>query len=57
MKGHNWGICRKCLKFHKHPRGMLGKTHSDKIKEIQREKFLKDNPMNYEAILSKIINF
>ncbi len=25
MKGHNYGQCRKCGKFHKHPRGTLGK--------------------------------
>jgi very-short-patch-repair endonuclease len=28
MKGHNWGLCRKCGKDHgPHPRGMLGKTN------------------------------
>lgn len=28
MKGHNWGLCRKCGKDHgPHPHGMLGKKH------------------------------
>lgn len=27
MKGHNYGNCKTCGKFHKHPRGMLGKTN------------------------------
>lgn len=34
MKGHNYkGICNKCGKSHKHPRGMLGKKHSQYTKE------------------------
>ncbi len=27
MKGHNYGLCKKCGKTHIHPRGMLGKKH------------------------------
>lgn len=27
MKGHNWGLCRKCGETHTHPRGMLGKKN------------------------------
>lgn len=27
MRGHNWGLCQKCGREHKHPRGMLGKKH------------------------------
>jgi len=32
MKGHDYGLCRKCGKIHKHPKGMLGKIHTNKLK-------------------------
>ena len=40
MKGHNYGQCRKCNLFHEHPKGMLGKNHS----EITKEKFKGRSP-------------
>jgi len=34
FKGHNWGWCKKCGKYHgEHPRGMKGKTHTLEYKE------------------------
>lgn len=32
MKGHNYGLCRKCGKTHTHPRSMLGRQHSEETK-------------------------
>lgn len=31
MKGHNFGVCRKCNKMHKLPMGMLGKKLSSEV--------------------------
>jgi len=32
FKGHNWGLCKKCGKFHPHPGGMKGKKHSEETR-------------------------
>ena len=32
LKGHNYGLCRKCGETHIHPQGMKGKTHTAEIK-------------------------
>lgn len=39
MKGHNYGLCRKCGKIHVHPKGMLNKhfTRTEETREKLRE--------------------
>lgn len=33
IKGHNYGLCKKCSVVHIHPKGMLGIKHSKKSRE------------------------
>ena len=40
FEDHNWGLCRKCGKFHKYQSGMLGKKHTGETKEKIRTKLL-----------------
>lgn len=41
MKGHNYGLCRKCGRVHKHPRGTLGKKL--KFKDLERRQTMMKN--------------
>ena len=34
MKGHNYGLCKKCGKVHIHPRPFLGKHHTEEAKKL-----------------------
>ena len=43
MKGHNYSKCTKCDKLHEHPKGMLGKKHSEET-IILFKKVHKENP-------------
>lgn len=39
MKGHNYGLCRKCGKTHTHPNGALGKKWSEEAKQKRSEAY------------------
>lgn len=38
MKGHNYGLCRKCGKVHIHPKGMLGKHFKPETIELLKQR-------------------
>jgi len=40
MKGHNYGICKKCGHHHEHPRGMLGKKWSPKWRKNRSKQYM-----------------
>lgn len=51
MKGHNYGLCKKCSKNHIHPKGMLGKKQhykNPKERSIKISKALKNKPKSRE---------
>ena len=46
MKGHNYGLCRKCHKFHKHPKGNKGKRAWNKGLTKETDKRVEKNTKN-----------
>ena len=53
FKGHNWGWCKKCGKYHKHPRGMKGKKHSEELKKKRSEQYKGEGNPHYGKKHSK----
>jgi very-short-patch-repair endonuclease len=54
MKGHNYGLCKKCGKVHIHPKGMRGKKQSLEFKENQRRRMLKSSPFKDPEVIKKM---